>query len=126
SGNDQEMIAAFIEARRQNQRLLRVNFMVRVRGEVQIGNHALQAGLISGLGDEWLRLGAFKFTIDGSLGGATAALREPYLNGGGRGITYADQDELDQLVWKAHAAGFQLALHAIGDRAIEMAVNALG
>jgi len=87
---------------------------------------AIQLGLGSGLGDEWLRLGGVKIIADGSLGARTAGLEAPYsddpLN---RGILTYTQEQLDQMVAEAHRYDFQLAIHAIGDRAAKMALEAI-
>lgn len=86
----------------------------------------LNSGLHSGFGDERLRLGAFKVITDGSSSGPTAATREPYAsNSDDRGILYWSQDELDDLIGRAHRQGFQCTVHALGDRAIEQTLNAM-
>lgn len=78
-------------------------------------------GMRTGFGDEWLRIGPAKLFQDGSGGGRTAAMNAEYRNDpGNHGITIYDQAGLDERFQRAHAAGFQLAAHAIGDRAIEM------
>lgn len=84
------------------------------------------AGLMTGLGDEWLRLGAIKIFSDGSLGAYTAALREEYLGRpGDRGILIHRREDLKQILETAHRAGFQTATHALGDEAILQVVSAL-
>lgn len=61
--------------------------------------------------------------LDGSLGSHTAALSEPYADRPDwRGRLYQDEEKLLTFVATAHAAGMQVALHAIGDRAIEQAL----
>jgi predicted amidohydrolase YtcJ len=86
----------------------------------------LGAGMRTGLGDERLRLGAFKVMTDGSSSGPTAATREPYAsNCQDCGILYWDQEGLDDLLGRAHRQGFQCTVHAVGDRAIEQTLNAL-
>jgi predicted amidohydrolase YtcJ len=86
----------------------------------------LGAGMRTGLGDERLRLGAFKVMTDGSSSGPTAATREPYAsNCQDCGILYWDQEGLDDLLGRAHRQGFQGTVHAVGDRAIEQTLNAL-
>jgi predicted amidohydrolase YtcJ len=86
----------------------------------------LGAGMRSRLGDERLRLGAFKVMTDGSSSGPTAATRESYTsNGQDRGILYWDQEGLDDLLGRAHRLGFQCTVHAVGDRAIEQTLNAM-
>jgi predicted amidohydrolase YtcJ len=82
-------------------------------------------GLMTGFGDARLRIGPAKLFQDGSGGGRTAAMSTDYRNDpGNRGITIYDQEGLDERFARAHAAGFQLAAHAIGDRAIKMIVTA--
>ena len=86
----------------------------------------LPTGLHTGLGDEWLRLGAFKVMTDGSSSGPTAATRAPYTSDcRDCGILYWDQDGLDALLGRAHRLGFQCTVHAVGDRAIEQTLNAM-
>lgn len=84
------------------------------------------AGLMSGLGDPWLRLGAIKVFSDGSLGAHTAALARPYVGRpGDRGMLIHSPKELLSILETAHRAGFQTATHAIGDAAIEVVLDAL-
>lgn len=84
-----------------------------------------ELGIQTGFGDAWLRIGPAKVFQDGSGGGRTAAMFEPYPDQPeNRGITYYDQQELNERFESAHAAGFQLAAHAIGDRAIMMILDA--
>jgi predicted amidohydrolase YtcJ len=86
----------------------------------------LASGLHSGLGDERLRLGAFKVMTDGSSSGPTAATRAPYTSDcSDCGILYWKQDELDGLLGRAHRLGFQCTVHAVGDRAIEQTLDAM-
>jgi predicted amidohydrolase YtcJ len=84
-----------------------------------------RTGLRTGFGDEWLRIGPAKLLQDGSGGGRTAAITGEYRNDpGNSGIAIYDQSGLDDRFARAHAAGFQLAAHGIGDRAIEMLLDA--
>jgi len=83
------------------------------------------AGMSTGFGDHVTKIGSIKILADGSLGASTAALRQPYSDDPStRGITICSQKELYSMVAEAHNAGFQLALHAIGDRAIDLVLNA--
>jgi len=83
-------------------------------------------GLGSEFGDDWLRLGAIKYFADGSLGARNAALEEAYTDDSATtGELNYDQSALHGLVQQAHDAGFQMMLHAIGDRAIDAALLAL-
>jgi predicted amidohydrolase YtcJ len=86
----------------------------------------LSSGVHTGLGHERLKLGAFKVMTDGSSSGPTAATREPYSsNCQDCGILYFAQEELDELLGRAHRLGFQCTVHAVGDRAIEQTLNAM-
>ena len=82
---------------------------------------ALQLGLRSGLGDDWLRIGGMKVYADGSLGARTAALNAPYHDDiQNRGILTYKAEELENLIAAAHRNGFQIAAHAIGDEAVRV------
>jgi hypothetical protein len=82
-------------------------------------------GVRTGLGDDWIRLGALKILSDGSIGSATAALFEPFVsNPASRGLLLFGVEELERLIREADAAGFQLAVHAIGDRANSLVLDA--
>ena len=63
--------------------------------------------------------------LDGDFGPHTAALTEPYADQpDSRGTLYYTQEEIDAFVEAAHRAGLQIAMHAVGDRAAEQALNA--
>ncbi|WP_033294669.1 amidohydrolase [Amycolatopsis jejuensis] len=83
---------------------------------------ALPLGLRSGFGNGRLSLGAAKTWLDGGMMARTAALTEPYLGSDTCG-DLADVEEITEAACAAHAAGWQLALHAIGDRAIDAALE---
>lgn len=83
-------------------------------------------GVFTGFGDEHLQIGSFKLLADGSLIGRTAAVSQPFLNDpepNNIGLTVMPQEELDDLIWRAHTKGWQVAIHAIGDRGIEMCLD---
>ena len=82
------------------------------------------AGLASGVGDAWFRVGALKLFADGALGSRTAALLEPYDDGHGLGMVTVPREELIATVRRAAEAGFACAIHAIGDRAVRHALDA--
>ena len=72
-----------------------------------------------------VKMGLVKLFADGSLGSRTAALKEPYTDDpASNGLLLHPNKELYQLVLKAHKAGLQLAVHAIGDRAVESVLDA--
>jgi predicted amidohydrolase YtcJ len=87
---------------------------------------AVALGIRSGFGDEWVRIGAVKVFTDGSLGARTAALEAPYDDDPeNQGVTIYSQQQLDDIVLEAHRSGFQIAAHAIGDKATAMALHAI-
>jgi len=72
----------------------------------------------SGRGDEWLRIGCLKGFVDGSLGSHTAALFEPFTDApDDTGLLVNEPEDLYRWTSAADAAGLQVAVHAIGDRA---------
>jgi predicted amidohydrolase YtcJ len=75
-------------------------------------------GIRSGFGSERLRVGYLKVFMDGALGSNTAALLD------GTGITITTASELAEIITEATAAGFPVAVHAIGDRANRDALDA--
>lgn len=90
----------------------------------QLGE-AVAVGLMPGLGDDHLRLGAIKAFADGALGSQTADMLDDYAGQpGNRGIAVLDRDAISALVGTAVTAGFSVALHAIGDRANRHALDA--
>ena len=72
----------------------------------------------------YLRYGVAKGMLDGTVDGGTAAMLEPFATGEGSGLPMWDQEELNRTVARYHAGGIQVQLHAIGDRAIRMALDA--
>lgn len=82
-------------------------------------------GFQTGFGDETLRLGGIKFFTDGSVGARNAAFFEPYLDEDTVGKLNYERAALNERARKAHEAGFQLSIHAIGDRAIDAALQAI-
>ena len=75
--------------------------------------------------DLMLRTGMLKAYMDGSLGSHTAALLEPYADAPkNSGLPRYDQAKLNQMSAERLKAGFQLGFHAIGDKAVEMALDA--
>jgi predicted amidohydrolase YtcJ len=85
---------------------------------------ALDAGIRTGLGDEWLRIGALKVFSDGSLIGRTCWMHEGFADDGDNtGYPQADPALLAETIRQAHAVGWQVATHAIGDAAVDFALD---
>jgi len=90
----------------------------------------LRIGIRTGFGDDWLRVGAIKFHQDG-VWGTTAATYRPAWKGSGTtfvpenygGVRF-EQEEFDRRVTEAHRGGWQVWVHANGDRAQDMTIAA--
>jgi predicted amidohydrolase YtcJ len=79
---------------------------------------AREFGGSDGRGDEWLRIGALKGFVDGSLGSRTAAFHEPYADSpANTGLLVQPAEELHRWIADADRAGLHAIVHAIGDRA---------
>jgi hypothetical protein len=70
-----------------------------------------------------LRIDGVKFFADGGLSGATAAIAENYKVTGDNGVLRYETDDLMQLMWEAHDAGYRIGTHAIGDRALDQVLG---
>jgi predicted amidohydrolase YtcJ len=78
------------------------------------------------IGDARVIVGALKLWLDGALGSRGAAMHAPYCDDpANTGLLLIPQDELIRLVGEAKAAGFQACVHAIGDRANTLALDAM-
>jgi len=111
---------------------------VRARGELlhrvsyEAGGKVLEAmiagGIMSGFGDEWIRLGATsEHTVDGSFSERTMALSAPYpgVVPPYKGNVTETQDDLNAWIERVHRAGIQVNCHANGDVAIDMVLTAV-
>ena len=84
-------------------------------------DHFIAAGIHSGFGDEWVRIGGIKMFADGSISERTAWLSQPYkdIPNNYVGLQLSTREQLYETARRAHAAGWQLATHANGDLAID-------
>ncbi len=86
---------------------------------------AIAAGIRTGLGDGWIRIGGIKMFSDGALGSQTAwMLDDWYGRPGYRGIPTHTPAELQELVGRCVRHGLACAIHAIGDAANRMVLDA--
>jgi predicted amidohydrolase YtcJ len=116
-----EVFAAFQRLAARNELRLRVwNAIPEARLTA-----AVDAGLRTGFGNDWLRVGPVKIFADGTLGSQTANMLEPFDGQPqNHGIAIHSRDELIELVGRAVAGGFWCAIHAIGDRANRWVLDA--
>ncbi|MEM3666347.1 MAG: amidohydrolase [Candidatus Bathyarchaeia archaeon] len=92
---------------------------------VELLDNLVSLGLLTGFGNGMVKIGFVKILADGSLGARTAALKAPYSDDPATsGKMLYTQRQLNKLFLRAHRAGLQLAVHAIGDRCMEMVLEA--
>ena len=85
----------------------------------------VNSGIRTGFGDEVFRIGAVKFGADGSASERTMAMSTPFEGSpGDHGILTMNQEEIHEAVENAHRNDFQIGIHANGDIAIDMVLNA--
>jgi len=120
---DAQVTSRELEAYREARRVARLPVrVVCMPLSHQLGEYA-SLGLAGPFGDDRLRVGPMKFYCDGSLIGGTAVFHEPY--DGQEGSLYWEPDELRIAVARAHSLGWQVGIHAQGDRAIGIALDAI-
>jgi predicted amidohydrolase YtcJ len=94
-------------------------------GPKSIVPDAHRAGLVTGTGHDMLRVGPVKIFTDGSAGGRTAWMTQPYLGEDKTlGVQCQSDETLNEYVMDYHRKGYQMAIHAIGDAAIEQVLSA--
>ena len=102
-----------------------MRFRMYLFPRVQLFEDLVNAGIRSGFGDEVLRIGAVKFSADGSASERTMRMSTPFE---GRpddyGILTMSQEEIHEAVENAHRNDFQIGIHANGDVTIELVLNA--
>ncbi len=85
----------------------------------------LRQGFETGFGDDRLKLGAIKFFVDGGITGAAGAFYDDYRHQpGNRGHLKLEPDEIATMVREIDAAGCQASVHVVGDRALDLLLDA--
>ncbi|MCU0520204.1 MAG: amidohydrolase [Anaerolineae bacterium] len=114
--------AAEQELRRQGRQRIRIVKYVRLEAL----DGVLAAGLRTGYGNDMLRFGGLKLFADGALGARTAALFDAYVGEPDNvGLLTLDPGQLHEIAHRAVLSGLAIAIHAIGDRANAVALDAL-
>ncbi len=120
-----EPVRAYQEIYKEGNMHARVSILPRVIESMIESKSLIELGLITGFGNEWLRVGGVKMSIDGGITGRNACFYEPYEDDEhNHGIIRIQQDELSHTVQICHDAGLRCCVHAIGDRAFDMALDA--
>ena len=114
-------LEAYREARRRGTWWVRTALMPLSHQLEEYGS----VGLAGPFGDDMLWIGPMKFYMDGSMIGGTACFTDPYgTEGQYTGLLYHEPDELREMVVTAHRRGWQIGIHAQGDRAIGAVLDA--
>lgn len=117
-----ELIKKLNELKKQGKLTLRFNVWLEV-GDMDI---YLEKGVNLGQGDEFVRVSFLKIFADGTIGSATAAMFKPYIHRpDSRGLLIYPEAELERLVEKAHQGNWQIGVHAIGNRGVNLVLNAV-
>lgn len=118
-------ISDYIRLRTAGELGVRIRFYPRaVEAQTRL-EHFLGLGLRSGLGDDMLRLAGIKLSVDGSLTVGNAVLYDPYPGEpDNTGIVRIEPEPLCAAIRQGHEAGLQVAVHAIGQRALDIALDA--
>ena len=84
----------------------------------------IEAGVRTGLGDKWVKVGPLKTAIDGSISERTARLSEPYIGSDGyQGLLTSTPEALYEICRDAHNAGWQIGVHSNGDIGIDITLS---
>jgi predicted amidohydrolase YtcJ len=112
-------IRAYEDARAAGE--LRHRAYLMVRGAY---SQLRDAGVYTGFGDDWIRIGGVKYGADGSASERTMRMSTPYVGTTDYGILTMTQKEIHDAVEDAHRNNWQIGIHANGDVAIDMVLKA--
>lgn len=135
-GQSPEGLRAYQEMRRRNELTLRVNvtYLISVQGTPDdVRKQVRSIPLVTGMGDDWFRVGSIKTVADGGILIGTAYLREPYgehtdiygyKDPDYRGVLAVSRENLIAMAREANALGWQMTAHAAGGGAIDALLDA--
>ncbi len=121
-------VRAFKQLLDEGDRRLRMRLMMSVTAEEpgDVLDALRLCGVESGLGDEWLSVMSVKIMGDGSGAGGTCCVYTPQNRGPrGMGLWMTEPSVVEGLVAWAHEAGLRVSIHSIGDRGVDMALDAI-
>lgn len=120
AGGNPEFLQAYEDAYEAGELDVRIYCMIR---HAHI-DKMIAAGVRTGMGNEWVKIGGMKMACDGSISERTARLSQPYT---GRpndyGIIVMDDEQLYPDAKKAYDAGWQIGIHANGDVGIDLTLK---
>ncbi len=133
-GNAPGELAAYQGARERGTLRTRMQVMPTIDALQVVGGHedepvrrGLGTGLRTGFGDDRLQLGPVKVFTDGSILGRTGQMSEHYEGcPDNHGYLQEDPEVMRRRVLEAYAGGWSLALHAVGDAALDLALDIIG
>lgn len=113
-------VALFRRARAEGVLTLRTGMLLSIDHYAK----ARELGVGSGFGDDLLRFVGVKAFIDGAIGGRTCLLSEPYADPSCHGLQTTSTEELHENVRTVHGDGNRIGVHANGDTAIRIVLDA--
>ena len=119
AGTSADSIRAYEDARAAGE--LRHRAYLMIRGPYE---RLRDAGVYTGFGDEWIRIGGVKRSADGSASERTMRMSTPYVGTQDHGILTMTQQEIHEIVEDAHRNRWQVGIHANGDVTIDMVLQA--
>lgn len=123
AGVDVETWNLYKQFAEKEQLTIRIYGMISGAGE--IFDKLAEDGPVDSLANDLLALCSVKLYADGALGSRGAAMMEPYSDeSDNTGLLFEDEKEMAELIHKAASEGFQVNVHAIGDQANRMVLNA--
>ncbi|MFC2170316.1 amidohydrolase, partial [Acidobacteriota bacterium] len=124
AGINPEIIETYKELNQEGKLTIRVYAALNGRS-IDVDEY-IEKGLKQGQGDDMVKIGYYKFLIDGTLGVRSALMFEDFIEEpGNRGLAQFKEEEFYNLVERAHKNGYQVGIHAIGDKAVHWTLNAV-
>jgi predicted amidohydrolase YtcJ len=105
-----------------------MRLMVSVNDETKgdVVDALAKVGIESGFGDDWIQIMSTKIMGDGSGAGGTAGVYSSQNRGTrGLGIMMTDETEIERLVLQSHNSGLRVSIHCIGDRGVDVGLDAI-
>ena len=123
--------AAYLSLRESGRLPVRMQLMPSIDVLTELRTHdadgfrrGLPLGIRSGFGSDWLGIAAQKVVLDGGMQVETARMTRPYEGTDHSGVWRQDPQFMADATVDGHRAGWQMALHAIGDAAVDLALEA--